>query len=269
MHKHWIVAALVVTCLLSSGTAHGEILLNDLNSTLTLDSTFESPITSWTVEGVEQLYHHWWWLSTSTLDPMSLNYLNSTGEYVDSNSVTWSYEDDDETFDAVVTIGLAGGANGSRNSTIRQTLSLTNLTADPLSIRVFALSDLDLGGVADPNSVSFMTSQWARQTSPDGWRTDETVDLAPSVYAAGYAPNIYDAITYDGSLSTAAGPFSGDVEYGFQWDLVLGAYESMSISRGVSTVPEPASLVILASMASAGSLAFWWRHRVRRSRTTL
>lgn len=264
MHKHWIGAAVIAFCLLPYGAVRGEILLNNSNSTLTLDATFESPITSWTVDGVEQVYHHWWWLSTSTLGPTSLNFLDATGEDVNSNSVTWSYEDVDKTFDAVVTIGLTGGPLGSRESTIQQSLLLTNRTGDPLSIRLFALSDLDLGGINDPNSVSFLTSQQAVQTGPDGWSSNETVSVAPDAYAAGLAPSIFDAITFDGSLTTDAGPFAGDVEYGFQWDLVLAANASLAISRSVSTVPEPASIVMMACMAGGGSLAFWWRRRRRR-----
>jgi hypothetical protein len=257
MFKYWVLSVLIASSVLSSNSARGEIVLNSDNATLTLDPASDSPITSWTVDGVGQLYQHWWWLATDSNSPISLNFLNLTGELLESNRLTWSYQDFDETFDAVVTIDLQGGTPGSRVSSIDQTLSITNRTNDPLSLRLFALSDFDLGGVSDPNSVSFLTSQQVVQTGPDGWRVDETVSLAPDAYAAGWAPNIFDAITFDGLLSTDAGPYEGDVEFGFQWDLVIAAEGSLVLSRSVSAVPEPASIVLMATMASLGSLMFW------------
>jgi hypothetical protein len=256
MYKHWVLAVLIAASVLSSHPARGEIFLNSDNATLTLDPTSDSPITSWTVDGVEQLYHHWWWLATDSNSPISLNFLDLTDELLESSRLTWSYQDFDSTFDAVVTVDLHGGPTGSRVSTINQTLSITNRTSDPLSLRLFALSDFDLGGVSDPNRVGFLTSQQAVQTGPDGWRIDETVSLAPDAYAAGWAPTIYDAITFDGLLSTDAGTYEGDVEFGFQWDLVVAAEGSIVLSRSVSTVPEPASIVLMATMAGLGSLMF-------------
>jgi hypothetical protein len=237
------------------------ITLSNGNSVAQINPTTQQGLSSWTVDGIDQVYQHWFWLREgSTNIQTSFDTLGTPWclAYTSSNT-TINYFG--QGLSVVLAFALTGGTNGSVASTLGENLTLQNTTNSPINLHVFAYSDFDLAGASEGDTVSFPSTNTVSQQGK-GMTLTETVQTP--------VPNYWEAGWYDITLTELNGssPVTlsdqiipqapGDQTYAFQWDATLGAGQSLVISLTKVIQPEPISLSSLGIALRGGNIIISW-----------
>mgnify|MGYP002279792125 CR=1 FL=1 len=268
--------------------AHATVYtLQDLNSTLTTDSS--TGITSWTVDGVNQLYQQWFWGRIGPSGGESslgsaLNFLH--GSATDTNFVidphkdtlSLAYGDADLTnssFLVTLKLSLLGGGTGSKLSDLgtqgamyNKTLTFTNLTNTERTYHAFQYSDFDLGGNSANDTATATNANTIVQRGGGMILTDVAAANVTPKWEIGPFSSILASLN-DGSpttLSDSGSGMVGDVTYAREWDFTLQPYGSpnntfaLSLDQHIS-VPDPGTILLLGAgmLGLAGASRRKWR----------
>jgi hypothetical protein len=268
------------------------ITLADENSTVTLDPSTSSGVSSWTVDGVNQLYQQWFWYRVgSTGIQYSIDTLGSPTitqatpsqaslSYTGTNGVTIK-----------VTYLLSGGLPNSGNADLGESIAITNGGTASQDVHFYQYSNFTLGNTSSGQYVQFQNSnavdQWnGNATQNPGETLSETVItprpnfreagevLDPSdpnytnldtLYKLNNIPSLSLAQPDLNSPSSTLGP--GDVTWAYEWDRTIAPNSTFIISKDkelsgvVPAVPEPSSLALM--LAGFFVLAGMVRQRLR------
>jgi hypothetical protein len=262
--------------------------LQDGDSQATVDSAGGGGMSSWTIDGQDQLVKQWFYYRVGSVGANAG--IQNLGQASFSQPNNWTLDVTYGTAQSPLTVDvrytMAGGSSGSGTAAIGETLTIhNNSPSASLDLHFFEYCNFNLGGLANSDSVQIFKSPptpagkvfLASQTGGN-INLSETVD-AETVVAPGamrgevdYAntPNntlsrLLGGTPYDlnNNLGNAGGPLGpGDVSWAFQWDKTVGAGSDYIISKNKNisgVVPEPSTLALI-SLGLVG-----WGLRRRRS----
>jgi len=249
------VVLAVVAALWPSAPA-AAVVISDVNSSVTFSPTTSAGISSWQVDGAEQLKQQWFWyrvgssgaeqaLNTLTLDASTTS-ATGTGSTPDTLYLRYLGSG----FKVELTFLVRGGQAGSKTADMTGTINVTNLGSSALDFHFFQYADFDISTGAD--TIQITGGNTAHQSAATGHISEVIATPMPSHHAAGLltdSPSILGRLT-DASATTlgdADGPAFGDAAWAFQWDSTISAGGVLSISKAMSITPEPATLALLGA----------------------
>jgi len=254
-----LLLAAIVACGLMTTTASAAVInLQDLNSTVTINSGTSDGMESWVVDGIEHMYQQWFWYrvgnnpedSIDTLlhnDAVDVKVTNGNFNAGDDRAKL-RYTDPNGQFQILVDYVLTGGLAGTNTSDVAETITINNLGRSTLEMTFFQYVDFDLNGSDVDDAVSLVNANTMRQT--DGLFVAETVATpAPSLTEVALfnatLTKLEDGVAdnLDGTTSSAG---AGDWTWAFQWDIALAPGGTFIISKDkhISLVPEPSSMLL-------------------------
>lgn len=255
------------------------ILLQDGNSSVTINPTSPSGVSNWSVNGQNQLNTEWFWYRTGssggqlgfdTLGTPSVTLIDekSDGE----NDFALLAYPAKNGIQVTVEYTLTGGSSGSESSDLLDSVIISNQSSSPVNYHLFEYGNFNLGGLTTGQTVTIADGD----TATDIGNGHEVQVIAnsgiPSEDEASLFPSQFNSVSSASSPATlndvsSAGP--GDAEEGFEWDATLGANKSLvvAIDNDMSgpSIPEPTSAVVLLSGVSG---IFFTRPRRRAARNS-
>jgi len=232
------------------------IELADLNSTASIDTTGGRGMFNWTVNGVDHLQQQWFWMRTGQQREYALDAFGGPVAAVVSDRDLNGHNDmlflryDHGLYTVEVSYLLTGGEVGSRVSDMAETIKITSRSQQPLDLRFFQYTNLNLSGAAGDDTVEVINASAVQQQDPFAVFTETVVAPDPSRHEVNAWPATLDKLEDDlpSILDNGGGPLTGDATWAFQWDFVLGHYgDTFLISKDkLVTTPEPATLAVLA-----------------------
>jgi len=248
--------------------------LTDANSTATVSPNTQAGMSSWVVDGVNQLNQQWFWYALNNNAPASIDTISAANVTPSgANEITTAYGGTG--FNLSVDYTLTGGAHGSGVSDMGEAIRINNTTAAPLSFHFYEYSDFDLQGVPGPSIVSLTGPRGAFN---DAYQTAGNLALTETVVAP--SANYAEANTEGGPGSTLARLnggtpgfhlndntlAAGNVTWAFEWDLTIAPGGTALISKDkylqTTVVPEPAAWALLPL---GGLMAFVAQRRRQRA----
>ena len=244
----------------SLGAVH---VLRDRNSVVTVNDGTSAGMSNWVVDGTNHLFQQWFWFRVSgdtnerSLDTLPLlgSFATDTNPFIDNSNDTLSLLYAGDGFTIQPTYILRGGA-GSNNSDIGEQIAINNNGNETLRISFFQYCDFDVNGTAGGDTVEILGSlhNTARQSDGTFGMSETVVTPVPSHYEVRAFPSLLNRLN-DGSVDNlldVAGPASGDVAWGFQWDLVIAPGGTVIISKDKGLVPTPGAIGLLAAGGLVG-----------------
>jgi hypothetical protein len=254
-----LLAAMVAT---SASPGYAAVVLTDHNSTVTIDPESESGTYSWVIDGTDQLYQQWFWYRVGQQD----------GEHSIDTLGTPTVTNPDPTI-AIITYStaqlevrltymLTGGALGSGQSDLAETIRIWNKGGSAIDFHFFQYSDFDLDGTASGDTLAFCNANTVCQVGESTALSETVVTPAPSHHEGAFYPSILSQLS-DGAPTTLSdlpalgvtlGP--GDATWAFQWDEVIAAGSTFIISKdkAMREIPEPCALVLWCGLGGLGML---------------
>jgi hypothetical protein len=243
-----VIAALCAIAI-EAGASTG-ITLTSGNSVVNIDPYNQMGMNTWYVDGQNQLYQQWFWYRVGATPEQSIHTIG-TPSIIQSaaNQVTSSYTG--VGFTLAINYSLLGGAAGSGQSTVNESITINNTSGSALDFHFFQYSDYNLGGV-DQDTVQIESGFGAAAVTSGPLRLGETV-VTPRANSGEVAPynqtllkltdNVAD------NLNGSIGPLGpGDNTFAFQWDKLIAAGGTLQISKvkslQVQVIPEPTSAVL-------------------------
>lgn len=249
---------------LSSGTSVAQVNPNS-----------QAGMFSWAVQGQNQLAQQWFWYRIGNNAEQSIDTIGTpvVSTFSGTRGLSTVYTSAGQ-FSVQVDYLLTGGAvvgNGQTAvSDMAETITINNLSANPLDFHFFQYSDFDLGGQPGNQTVQLGTNIFGKfneavQSLPGGTLT-ETV-TAPGADHGEVAFFNQTLVKLNNgvadNLNDNTGPLGpGDGTWALQWDF-LGLTGSKIISKDKNlqvVVPEPSTWSLIAA-GLAGSVLCAWRRR--------
>jgi hypothetical protein len=256
-----LAPALLTVASLATPAAQADVMLTDLNSTVTIDPTSQAGINGWIVDGVNQLYQQWFWYrigdssGQSSIDTLSAPVITQ----ITPKQVDLTYQNDQLKVEVDYT--LTGGASGSHASDLGEIVRVTNVSSQAIPLRFFQYADFDLNGTESGDNVQITTAGGrgvAAQQTGLGKPTVSESSVAP--FSDRFEANFYantlnglnSGLPYDLNNQSAAGP--GDVTWAFQWNRNLNPGDTLLISKdmNIAAVPEPSPLLMAGAALLVG-----------------
>lgn len=251
--KSFVLGSAAALMVLAGAANAQTVNLADRNSNVTVNLNSSAGMSSWSVDGTNQLFQQWFWYRVGNTDEAPLNSLGLQG-FVTSNT---NFDPADDTvfasysngsLRADITFGLQGGSNGSGQSDILEQIVLINVGSTPLDLHFFQYSDFDLGGTAGGDTVFIPNGNLAQQSDSAGTAFNETV-VTPAanhwqVSSFATVRNLFS----DGlptTLNDFGGPLTGDMTWAFEWDINLLPGDSFVISKDKLITPAPGAFALL------------------------
>lgn len=265
----WVVAA--VGFVILAAPAMAGVMLSDANTVAEFDLESARGMYTWEVDGVDHMYQQWFWVRVGDVGgEQSFDELAMVGSPVEEDtnadqvidSVTVNYIGGGLLFE--VRFKVVGGALGSGGSDVLETITITNTSAEPLDVRFFQYTDLDLNGDEAGDTIEILDGNTAVQSKGAYVVAETIVTRQPSHYQADdYEMGLVDDLGDDQptTLNDFAGPIVGvDAVWAFEWDETIGPGDSVVISKNKNIIPEPATLAL---MGSGLAIALATRKRTR------
>lgn len=256
-----IGAFVCIASLVGLGAQANPITLVDGSSQVTIDPASELGMTSWTINGVNQLERQWFWFrigaqgGEQSIDKLSANpFVGLTDINFDGNQETAYLRYTGVQLKAEVTYTLTGSSPGLFSSDIAEVIRLTNVSTQSLDLHFFQYCDLNLGGTVNDQWVRIDGNNTARQQDVGAYVGETVVTPLPTARQVGFVPTILNLL--DDNLPTTlngdVGPIGpGDLSWAFEWDVTLAPNGTLLVSKDKQIVPEPGALALLAVGALA------------------
>lgn len=263
--------ALAVALCASGSVSAGQFKLVDGNSVVEVDTSSQTGMGYWAVNGLPQLAKQWFWFraagdtSEHSLDtlPISFEGTQDSNSFPGPERLFVVYYDPQERFEISLDLLLGGGSVGSPNSTLVEAIRIHNLQRTPLDLTFFQYVDFDLGGTPGGDTGELANANTIVQSAGALNVAESVVTPKASHYQVDLFPTILNSLN-NGSITNLndnGGPVSGDVSWSFQWDMTLPADGTFLISKiKTLTVPEPQPFV-LAALGLLGAGVMAWRRR--------
>ncbi|MCS7049628.1 MAG: PEP-CTERM sorting domain-containing protein [Verrucomicrobiae bacterium] len=272
--KQWMGVMAVVGALAWGLTPVGAapITLKDENSVLYVDPALPSGVYGWEVDGVDNVWEHWFWYRIGSSSESSLASL----PIVAHGTTDTNFDGDDDTLFVRyelagvvrfnVRLSLDGGSPGSNVSDLAEQIQIRNLSGTAIRLSFFQYTDFDLfANPAGDSALIKLDPVTGLPTEVVQWKGSAVlteVVLTPDATCGeiSESPQILAKLTdFDADdLSNTFGPVSlDDVTWALQWDFTLAPGQSVLISKDLRLViPEPttAGLVGLALLGVATAL---------------
>jgi len=223
--------------------AQGPFILTDVNSTAVIDTS--TNMTSWTVDGANQLYEQDWWIRVGDNRPLRVGDWATTVDWVQPTNSILVGTFSNGGVSVVATYMLGGGVWGSRTADIGE---LLNVTTGGQAVTVYEYVDFDLGISDNDDYAVHANASTIRQWDADWVLQESVVPTPPTAWEIGPYATILNKLQGPGpyGLSNNTSPFGpGDVTYAWQWD--TGGATSFLISKNKhlsSVIPEPMSFLL-------------------------
>jgi PEP-CTERM motif len=231
-------------------------------------NTFDpQTVTSWVVDGVDQLYQQGFWYRVGATQESKVSTLpvlleGTTDTNFDLLDDTLFVRYGGAGFDLEVRLTLDGGAVGSGASDLGEQISITNTGLSPLDFHFFQYTDFDLLGSSSGDEAVFMNANAVQQYEGLANLTETVVTPSASHRQIDFYPTILNSLN-DGvattlsdtpPIGTILGP--GDMTWAFQWDVLISPGATFQISKDKNLlvtvpVPEPSTI----SLAALGLLS--------------
>lgn len=224
-------------------------------------------VVNWSVDGINSLTKQGFFYRIGGAGPESLVQTISSSPTVSFTQVpniisTLDVTYANSSYSVRTLFQLTGGSANSGTANLSETITVKNLSGSSLEFHLFQYSDFDLGGQAGGQTAQFQfdaLGQPYKVSQTDGIRTiTETVNAntAPIGHFAAALGNTTLSSLTDGGPTTlsdtiSAGP--GNATFTYQWDVTLDPNETLTISKLMTIVPEPAvGSLVLAALAALG-----------------
>lgn len=271
----WVATMAVVSvCLLPTAgqaTIHN---LSDLNSAVVIDDSTQSGMSTWTVDGTDQLFQQWFWFRTGDGAEQSIDTLPLLGAV--ASNTNFNPGNDTlvvrygslETWYVDVKYSLQGGSAGSGASDIGEQITIFNADDGALGISFFQYSDFDLDNTANNDTVMMVNANTVRQWDPAFVLSETVATPSPNAYelantSFAIRDKLNDGVATNLNNTPAIGVgITGDASWAFQWNFTVPAGGSVQISKDKrigSFIPEP--LTLLGFTMGAGGLIRYLRRR--------
>ena len=252
-----VFMTLGLALLLAAAPASGTLVtLQDRNATATFDTGSQAGMSSWTIDGVNQMFQQWFWFRTGAAGgEQSLNTLTETGllasdtnPFVDPNNDALAGLWTGNGFTIEVNWLLRGGNPGSFTSDVTEAITIRNTGETALDFHFFQYSDFNLGGVGGNQGITIDPNhQIARQTGAGLELTETIVTPAANFAEADVFANTRDRLN-DASATTLNNVLAafGDATWAFQWDVAIAPGGSFQISKDklIALIPAPGAIVL-------------------------
>lgn len=260
--RHTSISALIaaVFALLAPGVGLATtVTMNDGGSSATVNLDSSDGMSSWLVNGQNQLAQQWFWYrigSTGIAQPINSISAASVATYSGSdgiNEVVATYANAQLTL--TIDYFLQGGGLGTGSADITESISAVNNTGASLDFHFFQYSDFNLLGDGTADQVQLFGSpgsfNYVRQSS--GSTSIGEAIVAPNANhgEAALAGATLAELNGTSGLqlndNTFAGP--GDVTWAFEWDTAIANGGMFDLTKDkslhIQVVPEPASLSLI------------------------
>jgi hypothetical protein len=263
-----IGAAAATVALLGAGACQNAkaspFVLQDGNSSVTINPTSPTGISNWSVNGQNQINTEWFWYRTgSSGGQLSFDTLGTpTEQLIDEKS-------DGENDFALLTypakngiqvtleLTLTGGTAASATSDLLDSVIISNQSNSPVNYHLFEYGNFNLGGVTTGQTMTIADGDTATDVG-NGHQVQVMANSGiPSEYEASLFPTQFNSVSSTSSpaaLTDASSAGPGDGEEGFEWDATIGANKSLVVaidndmSGAIQTVPEPTSAVAVLGL---------------------
>ena len=238
----------VIVSLFCVATAQA-YLLNDGNSTVDIQDS-SSGISSWVVDGTDNLFQQWFWYRVGETGPeSSVDTLSAPIVDDDDGDGTLGLTYTGAQISVELDFTLGGGQAGSGVSDIGEVITINNISNETLSLHFFQYVDFNLGLDAYDDVVEVINPYVVAQSDSEAVVSETVAVPHASLHEVGIYSSTLDRLedalptTLDGST----GPLGqDDVTWAFQWDFTLNVGGSYIISKDKHIViPEPAALGLM------------------------
>jgi PEP-CTERM motif len=211
-----------------------------------VDLSSSAGMYEWTLSGQNQLNQQWFWYGIGAGGPQ---YSIENGA-----ALTWSQPTADHitafydhgSFGIQVNYKLISGGIGQ--SSIQESISITNQMGSALDIRFYQYSDFNLGGTPGGDQVD-MDQFTAFQQKGTTAIAEGIIDPAATRFEAnvtgGVGSTLYRLLNQNGLALNNNDSASGDVTWAYEWDFLIGGLAAQDIlkdkSLSVTLVPEPST----------------------------
>jgi hypothetical protein len=250
-----------LTMFLLAGIAAATTLsVSNGNASIAVDPGSVFGLSSYTVDGTEQIFEEWFWFRRSgDLYEQPLNNLSLTSAAAAGNQIQLSFAGDN----LGVRLGyqLFGGTPGSDTAGLRETVVLQNPSNTALQLAWFMEADFDLDAFGGSDVIAGGLNG-ILQT--DGHTTlAVSSSLTPSAFQAAPFPDLFLSLSDFSitNLDNSGIPFGpGDGTFAYQWNLSIPPNSSLTYTIDKNFIPEPATgelcVVVLGLLIAAR-----WRGR--------
>jgi uncharacterized repeat protein (TIGR02543 family) len=197
------------------------IQLANGNATVQIEPGSTLGMTSWKVDGIEALSRQADYIRVDDAGPeIALAALRLVHVHTGPQNATVEYAGTG--FSVRTDYTLIGGAAGSGQAVLAESIDLINTGGATLEMHLFRYADLDVGGQTGFNTLS-ATASGATQTAADGSTATITVSPAASEFEAALFQETADALgdLEPTTLRNLSGPVVGDGTVAYEWDVVL------------------------------------------------
>ncbi len=239
--------------------------LNNLNSIVSINASSPAGMSSYLVDGVNQVKQQWFYFRIGDSGPnLSIDSIgNLVASQVDPATLDLSYTDlpSSPNYRARVQYLLTGKGSGSGQSILGETVTFYNTSAANLSLRLFDYSDFDVAGALNNDVVTLSRlalgppSNRSYQTSfgqTNGAFFVNSTAISGTNNSSRFEANYFNQTLQKilngtpSSLNNNPTATAGDLTAAVEWDVTLLPGTSLQISKTINlVVPEPSSAAML------------------------